>query len=769
MRCPNCNSENIRYREYRNNYICDDCDHVFMDEMNDSQRIFISYGHDEYTDFAHKLADSLTDSGYKVFIDRDGIHHGEQWEINLEDGLNWTNGGSGKGLFLLIMTPYSVRRPDGYCLNEIAYALDINLKIIPIMLKKVTPPLSIYRLQYYNLPTDPNDGNTIIQNSISKIIELLKDPNSFDTTGDFQKLEKKLKPIDFNSEIKMYSKEFVGRDWIFSHINKWLQNKDKVLLITGSPGIGKSAISIYLYQRMPNIMGFYMFRRDDNDKLYFKSFVTTIAYQMASQIPEYREMLNKIDIDRYLDQYENLSLFSKLISIPLLEIECSQEKIILIDGLDEAERNRQNYIATAIATLKDDLPQWIKIVILTRPVNSVQIPLYFASKLEIQSDSDDNIKDLRLYVENRLGNVRSQQAKKIIEQSEGSFLYAKYACKSVLSNINYDLPSGLVAFYYSTFRELFKTEDEYNNSIKHILGWIIVSTRPISPAFIIGGIDSNIDEFRFFKNRMRPFLKINSDKTIKMYHSSLTEWLGDEMLSGEFWIDIKTVQKRVVGYIDSLINDKLRDFIGLEDYKKRRNELECEINMKIESQLFMLYLDLIVSIKDWVSFVKFASWYIGSVPSSYEDTRNYISDIQDQYYSEIEEINGNNEIYAAWESVMRYFVETCTERMVVSTEPYFERPVTITRNLYFVKDWCLNFIKPKFSPKSLTERCEIFKRVLGFSKYEFMHTYSLHEDDFCSMFVDEMRHRLYAIYETEKIVDQEINQWLEQFGTDVKW
>lgn len=535
MKCPNCHSENIRYRENRNNYICDDCDYVFIEEMNNPQRIFISYGHDEYTGFAHKLADVLTDSGYEVFIDRDGINYGEQWEINLEDGLNWTNGGTCRGLFLLIMTPYSVRRPDGYCLNELAYAIDINLTIIPIMLKKVTPPLSIYRLQYFNLPTDLTEGNAIIQNRINKIVELLKDPNSIDTTGIFLKLEKNLKPIDFNSEIKMYSKDFVGRDWLFSLIKKWLQNKDKILLITGSPGIGKSALSIYLYQRMPNIVGFYMFRRDDNDKVYFKNFVTTIAYQIASQIPEYRDKLITIDIDCFLNQYENLSLFSKLISIPLSQIECSEEKIILIDGLDEAERNRQNYIATAIATLKDELPQWIKIIALTRPVNSVLIPLFFASKLEMQSDSDDILKDLQLYVENRLGNVHTQQAQKIVERSEGSFLYAKYACNSVLSNIHFDLPSGLVGFYYSTFRELFKTENEFNYGIKPILGWIIVSTRSISPAFIMRGINCNLDEIMLFKNRMKPFLKTYSDNTIKLYHSSLTEWLCDENISGEFW------------------------------------------------------------------------------------------------------------------------------------------------------------------------------------------------------------------------------------------
>ena len=136
------------------------------------QRIFISYGHDEYSALAVKLAGALKDNGYDVFIDQEGIHHGDQWEINIEDGLNWTKAGSNKGVFLLLMTPYSVRRPDGYCLNEIAYALDIELKIVPVMLKQVTPPLSIYRLQYYDASMDVPISENILKDFVSKITDL---------------------------------------------------------------------------------------------------------------------------------------------------------------------------------------------------------------------------------------------------------------------------------------------------------------------------------------------------------------------------------------------------------------------------------------------------------------------------------------------------------------------------------------------------------------------------------------------------------------------
>lgn len=212
MICPKCNSNNVRYRENRQNFICDNCDYVFVAE-NDNlrQRVFISYGHDEYTDFVIKLAEMLKNNEYDVFIDKEGIHYGEHWEINLEDGLKWTKEGKDNGLFLLIMTPHSVRRPDGYCLNEIAYALDLKLKIIPIMLKKVTPPLSIYCLQFYDLSDLLVNSEELTEQNILKIINVLRNPDILDCSGSFKTLYNYLSPISFNSELNLYSTDFVGR------------------------------------------------------------------------------------------------------------------------------------------------------------------------------------------------------------------------------------------------------------------------------------------------------------------------------------------------------------------------------------------------------------------------------------------------------------------------------------------------------------------------------------------------------------------------------
>ena len=78
-------------------------------------------------------------SSHEVWFDLDRLKLGVDWERYIEEGLAWTSK-DGNDRVVLIMTPYSVRRPDVFCLNELARAILKNLKIIPIMLCVVRAP-----------------------------------------------------------------------------------------------------------------------------------------------------------------------------------------------------------------------------------------------------------------------------------------------------------------------------------------------------------------------------------------------------------------------------------------------------------------------------------------------------------------------------------------------------------------------------------------------------------------------------------------------------
>ena len=149
--CPKCGSSDVTFRSKKQCYICEDCNFEFVPEKAFVPlRIFLSYGHDEHAAFAQRLAVDLKGHGHEVWFDLERLITGD-WEVYIEEGLKWVAENPGLGRVVLVMTPHSVRRPDGYCLNEIARALDHHLFIIPIMLVWCTPPLSISRIQWLDM------------------------------------------------------------------------------------------------------------------------------------------------------------------------------------------------------------------------------------------------------------------------------------------------------------------------------------------------------------------------------------------------------------------------------------------------------------------------------------------------------------------------------------------------------------------------------------------------------------------------------------------
>src|ERR1017187_9972831 len=98
-------------------------------------RLFLSYGHDEHTPLALRLKSDLERHNHEVWFDQARLKPGADWERYIEEGLDWVSAAPGK--FLMLLTPHSVRRPNGYCLNELARACSRQLTIIPLMVATV--------------------------------------------------------------------------------------------------------------------------------------------------------------------------------------------------------------------------------------------------------------------------------------------------------------------------------------------------------------------------------------------------------------------------------------------------------------------------------------------------------------------------------------------------------------------------------------------------------------------------------------------------------
>ncbi|MGF1538216.1 MAG: TIR domain-containing protein [Elainellaceae cyanobacterium] len=86
---------------------------------------FISYGRIDSLQFASRLADQLNRQGLSVWLDKNDIPIGVDFQTQIDDGISKAHN------FIFIISPHSVNSP--YCLKEIQLALKYSKRIIPLM------------------------------------------------------------------------------------------------------------------------------------------------------------------------------------------------------------------------------------------------------------------------------------------------------------------------------------------------------------------------------------------------------------------------------------------------------------------------------------------------------------------------------------------------------------------------------------------------------------------------------------------------------------
>ena len=401
------------------------------------QRIFISYGHDEMSHLADRLKKDLSARGHEVWFDEDRIKPGGDWEQYIEEGLERVSE-KNNGCVIILMTPHSVRRPDGYCLNELARAIQRTIRIIPVMLLWCEPPLSICRIQWLDMqdciPLEERYDRYGLK--FAMLTEALEH-NNLDFEGFHTFLLNLLKPLSFDAEIKYNLDMFTGRRWVFEEIDRWLASgSTRIFWIAGSPGVGKSAISAWLCAHRREIVAFHFCRFDNVQKRDPRRYIMSIAYQLSTQLPEYEGRLKSLKVGDISDM-DAKTLFDHLIVQPLSGIlEPGREMVILIDALDEASVNGKNELSGFIASEFERTLEWLRLIVTSRPDPDIMGDLQAYTPFMVNISDLRNEDDIRLYLAREVKKYNSEKdvppayIDAIVKKSEGLFLYAEWIVKS---------------------------------------------------------------------------------------------------------------------------------------------------------------------------------------------------------------------------------------------------------------------------------------------------------------------------------------------------
>lgn len=517
-------------------------------------KIFISYGRKDAENLAHKIANDLKEQGHQVWLDKEQIKTGLSWEEQIEEAI------LSHDIFICLLSPHAVRRPDGVCLDEISMARYHNRKIVPVMVVQCRPPLSIFRLDWVDFQEWPKEQN--YNRSLSRILDALQDQGNVE--GLYADVFSKLKPLDFGVDISRMIKDFTGRQWLFDEVDLWLNDSSgKVFIISGDPGIGKSAIMAQLASKHPQVMAYHFCIASLADSINPDVFVKSISSQLATQIKEYYEAVKQINFEQ-LTRLDSGTLFRRLIADPLKSIELNEQVVILIDALDESWTDTGNNIVRVLHDRIEDLPDNVKLVVSSRKIPDIFDLLSKYKPHEIDPVRRENIQDITTYIDRKLSDSKiliklkngdsdiENTKEHIIRRSEGNFLYVKqfiYGIETDRIDINdiASFPDGLIGIYISNFDRIFSKNESYND-LQSILEVITCLKAPFSAKKLSPIL--KISEFEISK-RMQTLSSFFPERKegYYPYHKSITDWLIGKVGSGrKYLLDMDRGRKTICEY-----------------------------------------------------------------------------------------------------------------------------------------------------------------------------------------------------------------------------
>jgi len=121
--------------------------------MSQEAHIFISYARED-SEFALRLASDLRSEGVDIWLDQLDIPPGIRWDRAIEQALRTCD------RLLIILSPASVASEN--VMDEVAFALDREKRIVPVLHRRCEIPLRLLRLQYIDFTSDYDQGLTAL-------------------------------------------------------------------------------------------------------------------------------------------------------------------------------------------------------------------------------------------------------------------------------------------------------------------------------------------------------------------------------------------------------------------------------------------------------------------------------------------------------------------------------------------------------------------------------------------------------------------------------
>lgn len=532
-----------------------------MPETTGSLRIFLSYGHDSNEELVLRIKADLENRRHDVWLDKSEIKFGDDWRRSITDGI------AGSNRVLSFLSRHSTRDP-GVCLDEIGIAIGVkggNIQTILVESEtEVKPPASISHLQWLDMHdwkerfiAGGASWDDWYGAKLAEIVRVVESDESRRFAGEIETLSGYLKPISSSSRIAaLLRKGFVGRTWLAEALERWRTTPDRasrIFWITGDPGVGKSAFIAHMtHFGRDKVIAAQFVEWDKPDHRDARRVVRSLTFQLATRLPDYRRLLLLLPEIADLDRKDPAELFDYLLVNPLrTAIAGGRERyLIVIDALDEGGDADRNPIVEVLARNASRLPDWLGLVVTSRPESAVQTPLQGLSPFVLDTRSNANRADLRDFLWQQFAtHLRDRPGadglvEQILAKSEGVFLYVERFAEDVQNgHLSLDrpeqFPEGLGGIFFQWFHRQFPDIETFRKSLRYPLRAILAAREPLPVEILRRLFNWEPEELRDFTRlagSLFPVTKDTGTEVIKPFHKSLADWLADEAAAGSYFV-----------------------------------------------------------------------------------------------------------------------------------------------------------------------------------------------------------------------------------------
>jgi len=524
-------------------------------------RVFFSYGHDRNKPLVERIRRDVEGAGFDVWIDGTELKAGDDWRRRIFEALQQTD------WVLAFLSKHSTRDP-GVCLDEIAIALGVRGGIVSTVLVEdageVRPPVTLSNIQWLDMHDweqrqsgDRAAFEAWYHQKLKAILDLLASDRARTFAGEIEELDVRLHPASQASDVAVLVAGFVGRTWLVNELEAWRRGAgaSRVFALTGDPGSGKSAFAAWLaHHGKANVISLNLCRYNIEDRRDAAKILRTLAFQVATRLPDYRlHLLRKLKLHDpdggVVIEKEPAALFEWLLLEPLRSLVDGGRRddryLLIVDALDETIVAGRSALAEVLAADAHRLPDWVALLVSSRPETVILNAFAGVSKLSIGHEQAANRDDLRSYAQAWLsGQTAGAETEDLLERivvaADGNFLYLCKLREAVENGLvrlddSKGTPPGLQGLFFRWFERRFPTSADYER-VATLLSVLAAATHPVPEDLLTEMFAWTIRDRARLLGELDGLFE-RRPEGVAPFHKSLRDWLLDEHAAGLFVVD----------------------------------------------------------------------------------------------------------------------------------------------------------------------------------------------------------------------------------------